>query len=83
LGCFLDRSRPFTPLPKITESKGFKDTPSFDLGIDSPTKSIGSITESMLEPSYDEALKKAGEQRTEQMVDKPEEVFILKHVPGS
>jgi hypothetical protein len=65
------------------ESKGFKgvpDAPSFDLGIDSPSKSTGSITESMLEAAYDEALKKT-EQRTEQMVDKPEEVYILKHVP--
>jgi hypothetical protein len=53
------------------ESKGFKgvpDAPSFDLGIDSPSKSTGSITESMLEAVYDEAMKKT-EQRTEQMVD--------------
>jgi hypothetical protein len=66
------------------ESEGFKDAPdapSFDLGVDSPTKSTGSITESMLEAAYDQAMKKAGEQRTEQMVDKPEEEFILKHVP--
>jgi hypothetical protein len=62
------------------ESKGFKDAPSFDLGIDIPSKSTGSITESMLEAAYDKAMKKT-EQRTEQMVDKPEEDFILKHVP--
>jgi hypothetical protein len=66
--------------PKITERKGFKDAPSFDIGINSPSKSIGSITESMLEAAYDEAMKKT-EQRTEQMVDKTEEDFILKHVP--
>jgi hypothetical protein len=34
----------------------------------------------MLEAAYDEAMKKT-EQKTEQMVDKSEEVFILKHVP--
>jgi hypothetical protein len=38
------------------ESKGLKDAPdapSFDLGIDRPSKSTGSITESMLKAEED------------------------------
>jgi hypothetical protein len=35
----------------------------------------------MLEAAYNEAMKKAGEQRTELMVDELRGDFILKHVP--